>query len=175
MDQLMAWCSQTWGLIFKKNGKHESGTKWAAAIISFTAGPRLTSLLLLVVQDLPPEKLTHSENISHSGCTCLHVPARYAGISQWRHNMPVVVCRAGFQFVCWYIFSRTILLSAFNGGANRPFAEEIDVCIRQDRQAKMHSDPDRDKFLLITRYCFTLCKELIYTNSYLCIYSKKFS
>ena len=27
--------------------------------------------------------------------------------------------------------------------------------------------------LLITRYCFTLCKELISPNSYLCIYNKK--
>ena len=32
--------------------------------------------------------------------TCLHVPARYAGISQSRHNMPVLVCRSEFWFVC---------------------------------------------------------------------------
>ena len=38
-----------------------------------------------------------------AGSTCLDVPAGYAGISRWRHNhdnMPVVVCRAGFLFVC---------------------------------------------------------------------------
>ena len=33
-----------------------------------------------------------------TGSTCLHVPAGYAGISRWHHNMLVVVCRAGFRF-----------------------------------------------------------------------------
>ena len=37
---------------------------------------------------------------------------------------------------------------------------------------QMHSKPDRDHFLLIRRYCFTLCKEWISPNSYLCIYNK---
>ena len=73
------------------------------------------------------------------------------------------------------IFSRTMSLSAFISGANSPLAEEIDAFIRQHGQAKMHSDADCDNFLLITRYCFTLSKELISPNSYLCIYNKKFS
>ena len=37
---------------------------------------------------------------------------------------------------------------------------------------QMHSQPDRDHFLLIMRYCFTLCKAWISPNSYLCIYNK---
>ena len=65
------------------------------------------------------------------------------------------------------IFYRTMSLLTFIGGAWRPLAEEIDACICQDHQAKMHSDPDRDNFLLITRYGFTVCKEFIYPNSYL--------
>ena len=70
------------------------------------------------------------------------------------------------------IFSRTMSLSASIGGARRHLAEEIDACIRQDRQAKMYSDPDRDDFLLITRYCFALCRGLISPNTYLCILSR---
>ena len=34
------------------------------------------------------------------GNTCLHVPAGCAGISRWRQNMPAVVRRAAFRFVC---------------------------------------------------------------------------
>ena len=44
------------------------------------------------------------------------------------------------------IFSRTMSLSALIGGAKCPLAEGIETCIRQDRQAKMHSEPDRDHF-----------------------------
>ena len=44
------------------------------------------------------------------------------------------------------IFTRTMSLSALIGGAKCPLAEEIKAYIRQDRQAKMHSDPDRDHF-----------------------------
>ena len=44
------------------------------------------------------------------------------------------------------IFSRKMSLSALIGGAKCPLAEEIEACIRQDRQAKMHSEPDRDHF-----------------------------
>ena len=62
------------------------------------------------------------------------------------------------------IFSRTMSLSAFIGGARRPLAEETDFCVRNDRQAKMHSDMTVITFLLITRYSFTLCKELISPN-----------
>ena len=39
-------------------------------------------------------------------------------------------------------------LSSFIGGARLPIAEEIDACVRQDHQAKMHSDPDRDNFFV---------------------------
>ena len=35
-----------------------------------------------------------------NGSTCLYVPAGYTGMSRWRHNMPAVVCRVGFWFVC---------------------------------------------------------------------------
>ena len=99
-----------------------------------------------------------------TGSTCLHVPAGYAGISRWRHNMPAVVCRAGFRFVC----------RAFSPARChfQHSSVEIDACIRQDRQAKMHSDPDRDDFLLIMRYCFALCRGLISPNTYLCILSR---
>ena len=99
--------------------------------------------------------------IAHTGSTCLHVPAGYAGISRWRHNMPTVVCRAVVLFVCrafspaWCHFQH---LSVVPGALLR--------------RAKMHPDPDRDNFLLITRYYFILCKELITPNSYLCIYNK---
>ena len=58
-----------------------------------------------------------------------------------------------------HIFARMMSLSALIGGARCPLAVKIDACIRQDRHAKMHSDPDRDHILLITRYCFILCKE----------------
>ena len=68
---------------------------------------------------------------------------------------------------------RTMSFSAFTGGAMRRLVEEIDACIRQDHQPKMHSDSDRDCFSLIMKYCFTLCKELVSPNSYLCIYNKK--
>ena len=100
-------------------------------------------------------------NMGVTGSTCLHVPAGYAGISRWRHNMPTAVCRAGFLFVCrafspaWCHFHH---LSVVPGALLR--------------RANMHPDPDRDHFLLITRYCFILCKELITPNSYLCIYNK---
>ena len=106
---------------------------------------------------LPPVSL----HVWHRGSTCLHVPAGYAGISRWRHNMPAVVCRAGFLFVCrafsptWCHFQH---LSVVPGALLR--------------RAKLHPDPDRNNFLLITRYCFILCKELITLNSYLCIYNK---
>ena len=60
-------------------------------------------------------------------------------------------------------------VSALTGGARCRLAEEIDEYIGQDCQAKMHSDPDRDRFSLITSYCFTLYKELVSPNSYLCI------
>ena len=43
-------------------------------------------------------------------------------------------------------FYRTMSLSPLIDGARCPLAEEIDACIRQDRQAEMHSDPDRDFF-----------------------------
>ena len=33
------------------------------------------------------------------GSTCLYVPAGYTDMSRWRHNVPAVVCRAGFWFV----------------------------------------------------------------------------
>ena len=45
-----------------------------------------------------------------------------------------------------HIFSRTMVLSALNCGARCPLAEEIKACIRQDRQVKMHSEPDCDHF-----------------------------
>ena len=62
-------------------------------------------------------------------------------------------------------------LSALIGGAKCPLAEGIETCIRQDRQAKMHSEPDRDHF------CWSgdtvlLCQEWISPNSFLCIYNK---
>ena len=62
---------------------------------------------------------------AHFGSTFLHVPAGYTGISQWRYNMLVAVCRARFWFVC---FSRTMSLSTFTGGARHRLAEEIDAC-----------------------------------------------
>ena len=37
---------------------------------------------------------------------------------------------------------------------------------------QMHSEPDRGHFLLITWYCFTLRKEWISPNSFLCIHNK---
>ena len=107
---------------------------------------------------LRPNQPPRSHN---TGSTCLHVPVGYAGISRWRHNMPMVVCRAGFLFVCrafspaWCHFQH---LSVVPGALLR--------------RAKMHPDPDRDNFLLITRYCFILCNELITPNSYSCIYNK---
>ena len=70
------------------------------------------------------------------------------------------------------IFSRTMSLSALIGGARRPLAGEIEAWKRHDRQAKMHSEHDRDHFLLITRYCFTLCRKWISLNVYLCIYNE---
>ena len=45
-------------------------------------------------------------------------------------------------------------LSVLNGCARCPLVEEIDACIRQDRQAKMHSDTDCGHILLITRYSY---------------------
>ena len=84
-----------------------------------------------------------------------------AVISRWRHNMPTVVCRAVVLFVCrafspaWCHFQH---LSVVPGALLR--------------RAKMHPDPDRDNFLLIKRYYFILCKELITPNSYLCINNK---
>ena len=71
--------------------------------------------------------------------------------------------------------SHTMLLSAFTSGTRHRLAEEIDTCIRQDCQVKMHSYPGGDSFSLITRYCFILCKELVSPNSYFCIYNKKCS
>ena len=108
-----------------------------------------------------PAKWNVSGIDTNTGSTCLHVPAGYAGISRWRHNMPTVVCRAVVLFVCrafspaWCHFQH---LSVVPGALLR--------------RAKMHPDPDRDNFLLITRYYFILCKELITPNSYLCIYNK---
>ena len=72
-------------------------------------------------------------------------------------------------------FSRKMSLSAFTGGARRRLAEAIDACIRQDPQVKMPSHPGCDSFSLITINCLTLCKELVYPKSYLCIYNKKCS
>ena len=43
-------------------------------------------------------------------------------------------------------FSRTMSFSPLIDGARCPLAEEIDACLCQDRQAEMHSDPDRDFF-----------------------------
>ena len=63
-------------------------------------------------------------------------------------------------------------LSVLIGCARCPLVEEIDACICQDRQAKMHSDTDRGHILLITRYSYTLCKGWISPKSYLCIYNK---
>ena len=118
--------------------------------------------------------VTGLRRVNISGSACLHVPAGYAGISRWHHNMPAVVCRAGFLLVC-HAFSPT--WCHFQNSSVVPgtlLRGEIITCIRQDRQAKMHSDPDHDNFLLITRYCFTLCKEFISPNSYSCNYNKKY-
>ena len=41
-----------------------------------------------------------SQHWKRYGSTSLHVPAGYAGISLWRHNMPAVVWRPRFRFVC---------------------------------------------------------------------------
>ena len=74
------------------------------------------------------------------------------------------------------IFSRMMSLSALIGGAKCPLAEEIETCIRQDRQAKIPGPKCTQNltviFLLITRCCFTLCKKWISLNSFLCIYNK---
>ena len=45
-------------------------------------------------------------------------------------------------------------ISAFYGGARRRLVEEIDACIHQNRQAKMHSDLDRDSFIIDTEILF---------------------
>ena len=125
----------------------------------------------------------HSSNVHPFGvlCCCVtwldweHLFVCPGGIYRY---VPVTSYYAGGRvpsrvLVCLpRIFPRTMSLSALIGGARCPLAEEIEACIRQDRQAKMHSEPGRDHFLLITRCCFTLCKEWISPNSYLCIYNK---
>ena len=62
-------------------------------------------------------------------------------------------------------------LSALIGGAKCPLAQEIEACMsRLSGQNALRTLPW--SFLLITRYCFTLYKEWISPNSFLCIYNK---
>ena len=69
------------------------------------------------------------------------------------------------------IFSRTMSLSALIGGARYPLAEEIESCIRQDRQAKCIQN------LTVIIFCWSrdtvlLCAKREYLQAYLCIYNK---
>ena len=104
------------------------------------------------------------------GSTCLYVPEGYTGMSRWRHNMPVVVCRAGFWFVCHAFSPARCHFRQWSVVPGAPLRRKLTQELK-DRQVKMNSDPDRDYILLITTYCFTLCKECISPNSYLCIYN----
>ena len=72
-------------------------------------------------------------------------------MSRWDmpvHPGGVIICRRSCAepgccfFAAHFLprFSRTMLLSAFIGGAMWPHAEENAACVRHDRQAKMHSD-----------------------------------
>ena len=97
---------------------------------------------------------------------------RYAGISQWHHNIPGVMCQAGFPFVCHAISPHDVTLS-IHRWCQAPSCWGNRRMYTLRSRAKMHSDPDHDSFPLITRYCFTLRKELVSPNSYLCIYNKK--
>ena len=62
-------------------------------------------------------------------------------------------------------------LSALIGGARYPLAEEIESCIRQDRQAKCIQN------LTVIIFCWSrdtvlLCAKREYLQTYLCIYNK---
>ena len=58
--------------------------------------------------EYPAQMASYAENVSiwwrHHVFACpggiyWHIPG-YTGISRWRHNMPAVLGRAGFRFVC---------------------------------------------------------------------------
>ena len=105
------------------------------------------------------------------GSTCLHVPAGYAGISRWRHNMPAVVCRARFRFVCRAFSPARCHFQHPSMESVAPLRRKLTlVYVKVGRPNALRPWPWY--FLLITGYCFTLCKELISPNSYLCIYNK---
>ena len=65
-------------------------------------------------------------------------------------------------------------LSAFIVGANGPLAEEIDACIREDRQAKMHSDADRDNFCS-SRDIVLLCAKSLYLQTHIYVFKTRSS
>ena len=93
--------------------------------------------------------------------------------ARWRHNMPAVMCRAGFRFVCHAIFSRTMSLSAFIGGASRPLRRKLTPTgIRQNRKAKMHSDPDRDIFCW-SRDTVLLCAKSLYLQAHIYVFTTR--
>ena len=71
-------------------------------------------------------------------------------------------------------FPRTMSLLALIGGARCPLVDEIDAYMRQDLQAKMHSDPDRDDFLLITKYeirTVLLCAKIEYVQAHIYVFA----
>ena len=117
------------------------------------------------------EQRRHPEYLKKDiGSTCLYVPAGYAGMSRWRHIMSAVLSRAGFWFVCRPFSPARCHFQHWSLVPGALLRRKIIYTSRSSGQ--MHSELDRDHFLLITRYCFTLCKEGISPNSYLCIYSK---
>ena len=86
---------------------------------------------------------------------------RYVPVTSWYAGggvpSPVLVCLRR-------IFSRTMSLSAVIGGARCPLVEEIDACIRQDRQAKC------TQTLTLIIFCwsrdtFLLCAKIKYLQT----------
>ena len=87
----------------------------------------------------------------------------------------VIICRRscaepGFGLFAAHFLPHDVTFS-INRWCQVPPCRENWTLYTSRSSGQMHSEPDRDNFLLITRYCSTLCREWISPKSYLCIYN----
>ena len=106
------------------------------------------------------------------GSTCLHVLAGYAGISGH-----VIICRrscaqSGSGLFASHFLLHDVAFRIHQWCQATPCGGSWRMCTSR-MSGKNALRPWL--FSLITRYCFTLCKELVSPDSYLCIYNKKCS
>ena len=107
------------------------------------------------------------------GSTCLYVPAGYTGTPG-----DVIICRRSCAEPGFGLFAAHFLPHDVTFSINRwcqvpPCGGNWNMYTwRSSGQNALRTWPW--SFLLITRYCFTLCKEWKSLNSFLCIYNKNY-